>query len=618
MHHHHDRIAREVSLYLKRIMKNESVVLIILLALIGIVLTATTIKGTFIIDDINYMVSVIGLSEGKLTVPNTENLAPSRELFYFDPDANKRIADRSSVVSLVPPLYAPIALPFLLFGWRGLVFINTLSFLLTAAVIFIFAKRLSKERSTPWLALATVLCGGYAIEYAQGVWPHMLSMFLCVAGVYVAYKARQEAKPIVAIGAGLLLGIASGIREQNIFLTACVGLTLLLWGKERLRSAVLYGLGVLIPLTMSATLNYYRLGLWHPFPKVGAYAQQATDQFHRSSLLEPFKVFWAKVIDFSTHELIPDPIVSIVYKKNMISGAILVTGVVKKALLQSCPWIGLVLIVMILIWMGKKGVWSNLQTELRALSLLIIPTLLMFTLAGYGRMDGLAYNQRYFHELIPLAALVLALSVDGLYLSKIKMLIGFLSAGLLFAIVLMLPSKQMHDIAIIKIPLFLALLLVITWILKNKSVIRPVIAISLGLCIGWSFFVHTCDDLVASRRRKAANAVLLTALESTIPDHSALFTYWGAKDAAGPIQLEKKVTILDTWADEGADVPRLKIELRRQNWRIFILNEGFPPPILRSLVGNDSLAVKFVNPKEIDEVIERNNSPVSHVEKAAF
>ena len=59
----------------------DGIILLALLSVLGIVLTATTIRGAFIIDEVNYAVTVIGLRHGTLTVPGMEKLAPSKELF---------------------------------------------------------------------------------------------------------------------------------------------------------------------------------------------------------------------------------------------------------------------------------------------------------------------------------------------------------------------------------------------------------------------------------------------------------------------------------------------------------------------------------------------------------
>jgi len=105
-------------------------------------------------------------------------------------------------------------------------------------------------------------------------------------------------------------------------------------------------------------------------------------------------------VDFSAYPPITDPFQSLFYKEDPASGAILVGGVVKKALIQSSPWIALVLVILVLVWVNKNPDSKDVKRNLRALSILIIPVLMFLTLIGGGRTDGLSYNQRYFLELI--------------------------------------------------------------------------------------------------------------------------------------------------------------------------------------------------------------------------
>ena len=586
--------------------KREYILLIVLLVFLGIVLVATTIRGPFTIDEINYMVTAIGLREGKLTVPGTEGLGPSKELFSFDPESYGRVAARTPVASLAPPLYAPFALPFLVLGWHGLVLLNTLSYLLTGLIVFVLSKHYAVDRQTPWLAAALVLIGGYGIEYAQGVWPHMFSVFLVTCALYVASKIWQGGKPTVAVLCGLLMGIAIGVREQNIVLTGCLGLTVLLFARRRILATAWYGIGTLLPLVVIATMNLSRDHLWHPFPKFVAYSNQLKQHVGAGSILEPLRVFWARFIDFSMHPEITYLVQADMYKQNPASGAYLVYGTVKKAFLQSCPWIGLAFVVLVLAWFWKDSRKEDVRRSLRGLSLLIFPLVVLFSMAGASRVDGLAYNQRYFLEMIPLAALAVALALDGLSLSVVHMVIGFLAGGIAFAAALMLPSHTLYEIALMRVPLLVAVLLLLSWIFRWHSSARLLLPMTLGLCLGWSLFVHTLDDLPASRNRRMRTATELKMLEEVIPAHSAVFAYWGSKDAAGPLLLTRDVVILDAGADEGADAVRLTKELQRQHRRIFILWYSVPAPYTRGIVGADSLALARGGPFPIYEVLQKN------------
>ena len=79
---------------------------------LGVIITLTVVPGVFISDDNNYLINVIALRQGRVTVANTEGLSPSRELLAFDTGPRTRAVTSTPVASVAPPLYAPIALPF--------------------------------------------------------------------------------------------------------------------------------------------------------------------------------------------------------------------------------------------------------------------------------------------------------------------------------------------------------------------------------------------------------------------------------------------------------------------------------------------------------------------------
>ncbi len=107
----------------------------------GLFLLLTTVPGAFLIDECHYLVTVTGLCKGRVTVPGTEALQPNPELFFFDPVVKGRKDFSTPAAATAPALYAPIALPFSLFGWRGLVALNILAYLLCALLVFHYAAR---------------------------------------------------------------------------------------------------------------------------------------------------------------------------------------------------------------------------------------------------------------------------------------------------------------------------------------------------------------------------------------------------------------------------------------------------------------------------------------------
>lgn len=587
--------------------KKEYLLLTGILILAGILLLATTIRGPFSIDEINYLVTVVGLSQGVLTVPGTEGLQPSRELYAFDPDAHRRVAVATPVFSVAPPLYAPIALPFLYLGWHGLVLLNILSYLLTGLVVFLFARRLSTNPQVPWIALLLVLLGGYGIEYAQGAWPHMFSVLLVTTSVYFTASVWNGGGCKPALLGGLCIGIATGIREQNIVLAACLGLTVLAYGRSRLVSSFWYGVGSAIPLSMSATIHYFRQGRWHPFPKFTAYAGQVGEQVSGKSSFDPLGTFWTKFVDYSGQPEFTDQITSLYYRKSPATGAFLVDTVVKKALLQSAPWIALAFAVMIAVWVIPRWRKGESRPILKPLSFLIAGLILVFSLAGVGRTDGLAYNQRYLLEMIPLAAIAIAVVLDRIGTRGVGMISGILVAGLMFSLVLIIPSRAFYETALLRAPLALAVVLVAVAFFLNSERKRLWVSAILGICLGWSVLVNVFGDLPASRNRRLRNAAVWSALENNVPVHSAIFTLGSWRDAAGALVLSRDVVILDAGADEGKDSGELARELRLKERLIFILGNGFPLNTMRDIAGTDSLTLVLREPISLYRLITREN-----------
>jgi hypothetical protein len=583
--------------------KKTNLILVAVLLLLGILLLATTIRGPFIIDEFNYLVTLVGLRQGVLTVPGTEGLHPSKELFAFDPDSHRRVAASTPVFSAAPPLYAPLAMPFLFLGWYGLVLLNVLSLLLTGFVVFLLARRLTHDPLVPWIALVLVLLGGYAIEYAQGLWPHMLSVLLVTASVYFTSSVWNGGGWKPAILGGLLIGIATGIREQNIMLAACLGLTVLVYSRSRLSSSLWYGVGAAIPLSVGATIHYFRQGLWHPFPKFVAYAGQVGEQVSGRSLFDPLGTFWTRFVDFSSQPEFLDQITLLHYRKVPETGAFLVDNVVKKALLQSSPWIALAFMVLIAVWVLPAWRKKEGLIVLKPLSLLVVSFVLVFSMAGIGRTDGLAYNQRYFLEIIPLAAIAIVVVLDRVGTKGFGFLAGLVGSGLLFAAALMLPTRALYETAVLRVPLVLAVLIVVAFIIARRKNIW--VSVLLGLCIGWSAFGHLFSDLPASRNRRLRNGAVWSSLEAQVPAHSAIFTLGRWREAAGALMLSRDVVILDSGADDGRDSGTLARELRAKGRPLFVLGNGFPLTTMNAIAGDDSLALVLREPVPLYRVLTK-------------
>ena len=451
----------------------ETRALLAILAVLGALLLSTSVPGVFIIDENNYLSTILSLRAGRLTVPGTEGLTPSRMLAYFDPIARSRRTITSPVASTAPPLYAFIALPFSLLGWRGLIALNVLAFLGTGFLVFRLAQLFAAERATPWLAFWTFVLGGYSIEYAQGVWPHMLSVALATGAVVCAARSRGDGGLVTSAAAGLLCGIATGVRYQNVVLALAVGAGLLLAERRPRAKAAAFAVALLLPLSASSVINHARLGSWNPVSKGPDWTSLEAGRTLGSSLVEGAVFLATKVVDYSLHPAPLNPAIVLPCQIPYLpTGAYFYWGAIKKAWIQSSPWILLALVVLVALAVSRES--SARRREARAFLLVVVAVLALFAAAGFRRIDGVCFNQRYFLELVPILAIAFAWGAEGRPLARRPLLEGALLGTVLGGIPVSLPvlSGARHFL-LFRVPHVLALLLVLAWLAAGSSRVRP-------------------------------------------------------------------------------------------------------------------------------------------------
>lgn len=553
-----------------------TILLITFLATIGIALFATRIDGVFTIDEDSYVASVVSLRAGGLGLPGTDGLLPSRELLSFDPDPLGRNVMRTPVVSIAPPLYGVAALPFVSFGWPGLVAFQVLCFLACSFLVFRTADLHARRPATPWLALVTFVAGGYSIEYAQGVWPHALSMALCAAAFYCAARARSGGAVWFLVLSGLAAGAAIGVRYQNVVFGAMLGLgVLVLVPRRRIVATAAFGAAWLIPIVACSVFNHARIGSWNPVSKGGRYLAITSPEQSVSFASEAVVSTWARVVDRAVTEMPP-----LFDKKEQwlrrdrTSGAMLIEGAMKKAWLQSSPWVLLAMLGLVSGWVRRgRG-----HVEARAASLITGGVLSLFALYGFRRFDGLCFNERYLLELVPILSAVAAWQLDEIDWQWLWLGAGG-AAGAALPVLMANDPALFDPIWVLSFPpLILAIACAILWLGRNRRATGT--SLLMGACIGWALAVHLTDDLPASRRLRRIAAIRLVATEEALASAgpSAIFAMWGARNALGPLLLERDLVIVDPAVDGGVDAPRLIEQLRARNRRIFFI-DGVPPEL---------------------------------------
>jgi 4-amino-4-deoxy-L-arabinose transferase-like glycosyltransferase len=581
-----------------------------------VLLLATAVPGAFTVDDCNYLASVGALRHGTIFVPGTEGLPPSIALYAYEPTAFAVRNPTTPVPLHVPPLYALMAYPFSFMGWYGLVLVNVLATLATVLLVYTAARRLANQERAGWYAAALWLLGASTIEYAQGLWPHMLAVALVTAGFVLVALAITSTRLWQAVAAGFLLALAAGVRYQNAVLLFSGFLVLLIWGTRRWRSGLAYLAGTLLPVGTAALFNHARMHSWNPFSKgllysdiprgAGAGTGGATATATVASALLPIRDFflsiWTRVVD---HSALPplDSRVSAYMRKLATGDVVTAWGVLKKSWLQASPWVLLGLVVIMLAWLRRDFLSAVVRGHLRRIALPMVLLLAVFGFFGVNRHDGMSFNQRYLLELAPLVAIAVAVTLAQQPLRWTWLASGFALGVAAGALVLVFKGPFGYRLQSL-VPLILAVLAACLGIV---SLSRPrwfgPTGLAVALCLAWSFTIHVATDLQASRRPREDNQKRLEFVEPAVSSTPsvAILAALGHHDGFCPLLLSHDIVIVTANDAPIEQLPPVLDALLAKR-RVFMWLGGMPEATLTRLQANYRMA--YVRPPLLAEILK--------------
>jgi hypothetical protein len=579
-------------------------------ALLVAVLVATAVPAPFTVDDNHYLVAALAARQGRLTVASTAGMPPSRELLFFDPAGFTRDVRRTPVVPTAPPLYGFLALPWIVFGWRGLVALEALAFVATAFLVARLARRVGATPGASAMAVATFLLGSFGLEYAQGLWPHCLATALVTAAVLRVVEALEEPEPEGRAArrlaaAGLFAGLATGVRYQDAVVLACLGVGVLRWSRplgRRLRAACAFGAAAAGPLIACSLLNHARLGSWNPISKGPGYLRLAEGTPALHPLLDVLRTAWFLVVDYTTRPPLLSPRHTYV-RVDEATGVHLIGEATKKALLQSAPWALLALLALAAAWWPRRRAGGGSLAGRRLPGLVVGGVVAAFALAGSRRTDGLCFNQRYLLEVMPLLAVAAAISLGEVAARRRALQLGAIGGAAAAVLLVSLPAGTARWWGLSRVPLALAVALGLAAVVHglrpprngSPAASRPASALLAGLfgaALGWALLVHLGEDLRASRELRAINAERAGLLRRHLPARAALVGYWGASDAAGPLLFDHDLLVIDPSRDGGATLPAMVAAARRTGRPLYALS-AVPPQVRAVLLATSS--ARFVD-----------------------
>jgi 4-amino-4-deoxy-L-arabinose transferase-like glycosyltransferase len=421
--------------------------------------------GLYTSDDIIYIAMIDRIATaGSLFLENGYDVYPAQSLLLvqFLPGDN-------GLVSQYPHGFAILAAPFyMLAGIKGIMFLNTLSSVLTLYLTFRIAKVLFRDEG---LALNAALIFGlatFAAEYAFGIWPHAAGSLFVAGGVYGAVMSLREGQDWRwAALAGLVIGIGVTIRADVAIAAPVLFVWMFVNARRPATTVASFVVALGLGLCMAAWLNYLKFGLFAPITYGRSEGNTSLSSYmayipyallggimfmglrwRRVQQWMSQKRGWISLIIAAivvlllpyTRELVHDVarglyvlIVNLEgmpgvdtnpYTQKMADGFYLYWGRLKKTLVQNIPYLGLLVF-------SLAGMFRGDRRSAHALCLLL-PVFWFLPFAAQVWIGGQASNMRYFSPILPLLA-ISAAAAWAEVIPRRKMRFWVMSAGALLA-----------------------------------------------------------------------------------------------------------------------------------------------------------------------------------------
>ena len=460
-----------------------------------------TNPGYLSVDEGTYHMMAKNLADGSgFEIWNGYREFPSRELI-----SGALVIAKGRLVAKPPDLFTVAALPFyMLFKYRGLFFLNAVAFLGILAITYHVARRSFGDSRLATNACLILALSTYLWDYSQAAWPHATSTLFIMAAFYAmmrAFYSENHSRGSIrwALAAGLLGGLALGVRLDAAFALPALLIPMLFTRPPRWSAAFATGLGLLPGLITLSLLNHDKFGTFSPF-SYGRTGMSPTSGllpyltpaiigflfvltvwvFSRSSAIGK-RILLTVIIIGSAAGLINLPevygllerlatgaaqlVIDLRFRslhlgepglgRTATGGLVYIHGL-KKSLLQSCPY--LVALVIPLAQVLRRG------RDAKAIKLLLVlPACFIGVYSYFAWHGGQCLNLRYFVPVLPFAAMLAAYAWRELAykLNRSWLLTGFLA--LIAAVSVHIagldrvnPEAGINEFFILSLPLYLA------------------------------------------------------------------------------------------------------------------------------------------------------------------
>ncbi len=563
---------------------------------LGIALVVATaifaIPGYLTWDSGTYHLMVRALfTNGGFSIPNGFEELSSPLLAV-----GQTIANDGTLVAQYPEYYTFLSLPlFAIFGYRGFMVLNAAAFVGICALVWRMARWFSGDRNAPLAAVTIYAFATYAFEFTQSSYPHLTSTFLICASAWLVWGAALEkqdlplampawARTVNARSAlaGLLMGIGIGVRLDTIFAGLAVGLPFLTFRTLGWRAILSCALGSVPPMlglvwinaikfdsflpfsygregggggTGSITVYFpmaalFALGVailvWHRYRPIHLNRREIAFALATFVLALVFTHFGQRlvsgafqlVVDMRIRPEHPEPALS-----RSAGGALVYHGSVKKALLESCPYLILIVIP------ALRGLFTGRYGARRLLWL--VPAGFIGFYGYFAWHGSVGWNMRYFNPALPFLAILasheLLRVLNGIPTRRwlFWASVATLWCLLVAAFYLLHIQLELQELVILDGGLFIAALLLICQAaeLLTPRALSAVLGRTLGalfvFALAWSSALAIGGDYLLSASIRHVYLRMARDIQPYIQDRALILTYqpngvWALLDSETP------------------------------------------------------------------------------------
>lgn len=529
------------------------------------------------------------------------------------------------IVSQYPYLFPVLALPFYkLAGYYGLFLTNSLAFVLMVLLCFGIAQRLFDNTNLSLNACLIFVLATFSWEYSQSAWPAATSQLFETAAFYAVisscYAETKRSRIAHAAAAGLIGGFAPGVHMTTAIVLPCLVIPFLFARPWRPLEAVIVMVSTIPGLAILAWTNLIKFGVFSPFsygtglnrytPSVPIYlvaaacgvmliawictristsenpgtrtrvslavvavgiAALALIPQMRDLVLRILSGVWMMLVDLRIRDM---RIMEAALQRTP-TGALVYIGGLKKSLLQSLPYLTVLVIPIAALVRGK-------EESGRLAMLFLVPLAVTAFFSNLLDHAGLSLNLRYFLPVLPFTSILAAYAIedllrDGDIRSKPQVwLLPMILTAVSYFLLTNIWSESLRELEVVllSVPLWPALLLLalltVREFVRDRRVplIGSMVWAVLTAALVWSFLVSFFYDYPLHRRQRASNYNFCEKIMTLIPSDSVFFTAPYIDPFLRLIEKDR-VRIAMPGNDRFKDFPRLVREYLDTGIRVF-------------------------------------------------